>query len=89
MAENEKKVAVKTEKPKSDKPSIWKRIGAWFKSLKSECKKISWASWKSVRTNTIIVLVCIVIFAVAIGILDYLFSGAIQGLNGLVNLVRG
>ena len=84
MAENEKNTEVKkndTQKPekaKSDKPSTWNRIKAWFKSVKSECKKINWASWKSVRSNSIVVIV-----SAALAILDYCFSGAIVGLSRL------
>lgn len=93
MAENEKKELAKAEKKapkvKSDKPSIWKRIGAWFKGLRSECKKISWTNWKTVKSSTLIVLVCVIIFAIVIGVLDFAFNGAIAGLNGLVGLLRG
>lgn len=78
MAENEKN----TQKaPKEKKPSVWSRIGKWFKSLKSECKKISWASWKSVRSNSIIVIVSIIIFSAVLAILDLGFGGAISGLS--------
>lgn len=89
MAENEKNTEVKKndaqkpEKAKSDKPSTWNRIKAWFKSVKSECKKINWANWKSVRSNSIVVIVCVVIFSAALAILDYCFSGAIVGLSRL------
>ena len=79
MAENEKKT--ETQKaPKETKPSAWKRLCTWFKSLKSECKKISWASWKSVRSNSIIVIVCVIIFSAVLAILDLAFNGAISGL---------
>ena len=79
MAENEKKT--ETQKaPKETKPSVWSRIGKWFKSLKSEFKKISWASWKSVRSNSIIVIVCVIIFSAVLAILDLGFSEAIRGL---------
>ena len=93
MAENEKKAleadqkkAEKTaEKPvKEKKPSIWKRLGAWFKSLRSEAKKISWASFKSVRYNSIVVIVCVVICSIIIGLFDYGFSAAIDGLSRLI-----
>ena len=78
MAENEKN----TQKaPKEKKPSVWSRIGKWFKSLKSECKKISWASWKAVRSNSIIVIVCIIIFSAVLAILDLGFREAISGLS--------
>ena len=85
MAENEKKELQNAEK----KPSVFKRIGAWFKSLKSECKKISWTSWKSVKSSTFIVLVCVIAFAIVIGLLDLVFGKAIGGLNDIVNLIRG
>ncbi len=86
MAENEKKDQ-KVEK--TGKPSIFKRIADWFKSLKSECKKISWMGWKQVKSNTWITLVCVIVFAVVIGVLDFAFRHAIGGLNDLVNLIRG
>jgi len=90
MAENEKKTALDTsketkpEKVKADKPSIWKRLGAWLKSVKSECKKVSWASWKTVQSSSIIVIVCVLIISAIIGVLDYCFSGAIVGLSRLI-----
>lgn len=90
MAEKEKKAleAAKAEKPakqeKDKKPSVFKRLGAWFKSLRSESKKISWASWESVRSNSIIVIIAAVICSVVIGLLDYGFSAAIVGLSHLI-----
>ncbi len=93
MAENEKKTelekapekaAAKAAKAKSDKPSIWARMAAWFKSVKAECKKISWASWKSVKANTLVVLVCVIIFAIILGVLDFCFSNAVSALGDLI-----
>lgn len=78
MAENEKletKAAEKKPEKKAKKgPSIWARIAAWFRSVKAEMKKIVWASPKSVFSNTWMVLVTVVLFAVAIGVLDFIFS---------------
>ncbi len=98
MAENEKnsaktektaKVEKSTEKsagksPKSDKPSLFARLGTWFKSLKSECKKISWAGPKLVKQNTILVCVCVLIVGLVIGLLDYGFSQTIVGLSRIL-----
>lgn len=78
------KKPAKETKPKEDKPSLGQRIGTWFKSLKSECKKISWASWSSVRSNSLIVIVAVIIVSVVLGILDYCFSGAIVGLSRII-----
>ena len=91
MADKEKKTAVepkdkapKTEKDKEDKPSLWTRLGNWFKSVRSECKKICWAGWNTVRQNSIIVIVCVLICSAVLGILDYTFSQAIRGLARLI-----
>ena len=88
MAENEKKTAPEAAKEvkseKVDKPSLWSRLTAWFKSVKSECKKVSWAGWKAVKSNSIIVIVCVLIISAVIGVLDYCFSGAIVGLSRLI-----
>ena len=47
-AKDTAKKEVKKEVSKPKKPSIFSRIGAWFKSCKSEMKKVVWASWSSV-----------------------------------------
>ena len=86
MAEKENKaVQEKKEKaPNSDKPSLFKRIGTWFKSLRSEAKKVSWANAASVRKNTIVVVVCVLVVAVVLGVLDITLTKAIGGLSDLV-----
>lgn len=86
MAEKEVKEAAKKEvsKTKEKKPSIFSRFAAWLKSCKSEMKKVVWASWPSVRNNTIMVLVCIIVVSAVIGLVDYLFS---QGFSILGRLI--
>ena len=66
------------------KKNIFKRIGGWFKSLNAERKKISWVSWKSVRSNTLIVIVTIIVVSAAIGLVDYLLMNGIVGLGHLI-----
>ena len=78
------KTEVKKEVSKPKKPSIFSRIKAWFKSCKSEMKKVVWASWSSVRSNTIMVLICIIVVSAVIGLVDYLFS---QGFTILGKLI--
>ena len=87
MAENEnkttpEKTADKAPK-KSDKPSFFQRAKAWLKTVRAECKKVTWASWESVRQNSIVVIVTTIVFAVFLGILDYAFNSAILGLSRL------
>ena len=83
MAENEK-TTEKKAKAEEKKPSFFARIGAWFRSLKAECKKITWASPKLVKQNTIVVVVCVAIIGVVLGVLDFAFSQTIMGLAYLI-----
>lgn len=87
MADLENKKAnnpeTKPVKKKSDKPSLWSRIKSWMRSIKSEVKKISWSPWTEVRKNTLVVVVVIVICAVALAIVDVVFSEGIKLLGKL------
>ena len=87
MADLENKKAnnpeTKKVKKKSDKPSLWTRIKSWMRSIKSEVKKISWSPWTDVRKNTFVVVVIIVVCAVALAIVDYVF---LQGITALGKL---
>ena len=87
MADLENKKAnnpeTKNVKKKSDKPSLWTRIKSWMRSIKSEVKKISWSPWTDVRKNTLVVVVVIVVCAIALTIVDYVFA---QGITALGNL---
>lgn len=81
----------KAEKPakhakanKSDKPSVPSRIAAWFRSCKSEMKKVVWASPKTVLHNSVMVIITIAVVAAAIALLDYVFSAGIVGLNRII-----
>lgn len=81
MAENEKiekvaaeKKADKAEKAKTKKPSVFSRFAAWLRSVKAELKKIVWTSPKAVRSNSIMVIIVVAIFAAAIGLIDAIFS---------------
>ncbi len=83
MAENEKNTEKKV-KTEEKKPSLFSRLGAWFRSLKAECKKITWATPKLVKQNTLVVVVCVAIISVVIGLLDLAFSQTIMGLAYLI-----
>ncbi len=90
MAEKENKAVeeaaakpAKKEKEKEKKPSFIARAGAWLKTVRAECKKVTWASWDSVRQNSIVVIVTSLVFAVFLGVLDFVFAQAISGLTNL------
>ena len=87
MAENEiKNVSAneeksgKAKKKNSDKPGFFKRLAAWFKGIKSEFKKITWASRKSTFKNFGIVMAIVIASALVIGVVDL-------GLGAFLNLL--
>ena len=61
----------------------WASICKWFRGMKSELKKVVWPTWSQVVNNSLIVVLVSVIFAVIIGLFDYLAGLGITGLMRL------
>ena len=78
------KAEKKKAKKKSNKPSLWTRIKNFFRSYKAEIKKIAWARPKSVCMNALLVIVCMIVVAAVIALLDFIFQHALSGLTGLI-----
>lgn len=68
------------EKTQEKKPSVPKRIAKYFRSIKSEIKKIVWPTPKQTTKNMGIVVLVIVLVGVFVFALDV-------GLNALLELV--
>ena len=62
------------------------RVKKFFKEYRSELKKIVWSPARDVKKNTIVVIVVALAFAIAIGILDVVFS---RGFSSITNLITG
>ena len=77
----EKKNVKKSKK--SDKPSFFSKVAAFFRSIKSEMKKISWSPANDVRKNTLVVLVVLIVCAAALAVVDFVF---LQGITALGKL---
>lgn len=88
MAE-EKKTSGKAEKKeqpkKKSKKNPFKSIASFFKSVKSEGKKIVWAKPQEVLRNTIIVLIVCTIVGVAIYGVDTVLSLGMKGIKSLAD----
>ncbi len=56
------------------------KIKNWFIDAKAEFKKVVWPSFSKVKQNTIIVLVFVVLIAVLIAALDWIFAWGIGAL---------
>ena len=78
------KAEKKPEKAKDKKPSVFARIGAWFRTTKAELKKIVWTPRKTVLKNTALVLVAMILLGAVIGLLDAAFLSAIEGLSQII-----
>ena len=63
----------------------WAGLTKWFRGMKSELKKVVWPTWSQVLNNTLVVIVVSVIFAVIIGLIDWL---AYEGIKNLLGLLR-
>lgn len=82
----DKKASKKSAKEEK-KPGFFARIGAsikkFWKTMKSELKRVTWFSRKQTFQSTRLVLVCLVIAGVVLGLLDFGISKALEGLASL------
>ena len=85
MAE-EKKVnaapakAVTAVKKDDTKPGFFKRIGKWFREMKSELKKVVWPTPKQLFNNTLVSVVVMIASAIVLWGFDMLASGLVHAL---------
>ena len=84
-AEKADKATAKAKK-NNGKPGFFQRLGAWFKGLKSEFKKITWASRKSTFKNFGIVLVIVIATATVIGVVDFGLGSFFNLLHRVINV---
>ena len=73
-----------TKPAKKDKKPLGERLGHFFRSYKSEIKKIVWCPWKQVRKNSLVVLAVVGACAAAICALDLAFSEVLRTLADLI-----
>ena len=50
------------------------RFVGFFKEIKGELKKVTWPSFKQVRNNTLIVIICVLLIGAFICVLDAIFG---------------
>ncbi|MCR5663278.1 MAG: preprotein translocase subunit SecE [Oscillospiraceae bacterium] len=88
MAE-EKKVstapvkAVTAVKKDDVKPGFFKRIGKWFREMKSELKKVIWPNRKQLVNNTVVSVVVMLVSALGVWGFDAIAGLIVHGLLGL------
>ena len=85
MAE-EKKVsgapakAVTAVKKDETKPGFFKRVGKWFREMRSELKKVIWPNGKTLFNNTAISVGVMLASAIVLWGFDMLASGLVHAL---------
>lgn len=84
MAE-EKKVKDKAGKKPNFFVRMWRKLVKLVKDVSGEMKKVVWTSKGELKKSTKIVLITVVVFAVAIAVVDVLFFNGIEFLAGLVD----
>jgi len=78
MSENNKDLTTSQEKKvqkKDKKPGVFARIGKWFHELKVEAKKVVWPNKQTVITNTVVVIVALIVLCALVTVLDVVFGG--------------
>ena len=67
MAEEKKTTvpakAVEAVKKDDAKPGFFKRVGKWFREMRSELKKVVWPTTHDVTNNTLVSLFMVVVSA--------------------------
>lgn len=76
--------AVTAVKKDEVKPGLFKRIGKWFREMKSELKKVIWPTGKTLTNNTLISVGVMLVSAVMLWVFDLLATGAVNALFRLV-----
>ena len=72
--------AVTAVKKDEAKPGFFKRVGKWFREMKSELKKVVWPSGKTLRNNVFVSIGMMLVSAVAIWVFDGVASMLVKGI---------
>ncbi len=72
--------AVTAVKKDDAKPGFFKRVGKWFREMKSELKKVVWPTRQQLVNNTLVSVVVMVASAIVLWGFDMLASGLVHAL---------
>ena len=70
--------AVTAVKKDDSKPGFFKRVGKWFREMKSELKKVIWPTPKTLARNSAVSVVFMLVSAVVLWIADMIASSAVN-----------
>ena len=72
--------AVTAVKKDDAKPGFFKRVGKWFREMKSELKKVIWPTPKQLFNNTAVSVVVMLVSALGIWVFDQLAQMLVKAL---------
>ena len=72
-----------SEKKAAPKKKHFARIRAWFADVKSEMRRVTWPSKSELKNYSVAVIVMLVIFGVAVWLVDTGVVAALVGYSGL------
>ena len=78
------KAVTAVKKDDNTKPGFFKRVGKWFREMKSELKKVVWPTPKQFGRNTLVALVVMAAAALVLWGFDSLAKAAVEALITLV-----
>ena len=64
--------AVTAVKKDDAKPGFFKRVGKWFREMKSELKKVVWPTPQALLKNSLVSLAFMLVSAAFLGVFDWL-----------------
>ncbi len=70
------------------KPSIWSRMGKFFRDCKSEFKKLVWPTKQQLLKNSALVLVSIVVVGICLALVDFGLNKGVFALKDLIDYIR-
>ena len=77
------KAVTAVKKDDNTKPGFFKRVGKWFREMRSELKKVVWPDGKTTAKNTGTVILC----SLGVGVFIWVFDAvAVLAVNTLVGL---
>ena len=79
--------AVTAVKKDDAKPGFFKRIGKWFREMRSELKKVIWPTPKQLGTNSLVSLVVMLASAIVVYAFDFVGTMLVNILDGLSKLI--
>ena len=72
--------AVTAVKKDDSKPGFFKRVGKWFREMRSELKKVVWPTKKQLVNNTLISVGVMLVSALGVWGFDQIARLLVQGL---------